>query len=102
MDMTNATLTITRKSAFSAMLREAAILVDDQKVGVVGNGKSIEVSIAPGQHAIQTRMDWMQSPPLELNAVAGQRYSAELTLCNPLVMLLAILGMRPFMELRAL
>jgi hypothetical protein len=47
-------------------------------------------------------MDWMKSQPITLNAVAGQRYAAELTLCNPFVMLLAILGMRPFMELRAL
>ena len=36
--MTNATLTITRKSAYNAMLRDAAILVDEQKVAVVGNG----------------------------------------------------------------
>ena len=102
MSMANATLTITRKSGLNAMLRDAAILVDDQKVGVVGNGKSIEIPLAPGAHTICTRMDWMKSPPLQLTAVDGQRYSAELTLCNPFVMLLAILGMRPFMELRAL
>lgn len=100
--MTNATLTITRKSAYNGMLRDAAILVDGQKVAVVGNGKSVEIQIAPGMHAIQTRMDWITSKPLELNAVAGQRYAAELQLCNAFVMLFAILGMRPFMELRAL
>ncbi len=100
--MTNATLTITRKSGLNAMLRDAAVLVDDQKVGVVGNGKSIEISIAPGQHTIFTRIDWLKSKPLELTAEAGQRYNAELTLCNPFLMLPAIVGMRPFMELRAL
>ncbi|MEZ5970948.1 MAG: hypothetical protein R3C31_03990 [Hyphomonadaceae bacterium] len=100
--MTNATLTITRKSSFTAMLRDAAILVDEQRVAVVGNDKSVEIQIAPGSHAIRTRMDWMKSEPLQLDAVAGQRYAAELTLCNPFVMLLAIFGMRPFMELRAL
>lgn len=100
--MTNATLTITRKSSYNAVLRDAAVLVDDQKVGVVGNGKSIEIPIGPGRHTICTRMDWMKSAPLELNAVAGQRYAAELSLCNPFVMLFAILGMRPFMVLRAL
>jgi len=100
--MTNATLTITRKSNMNAMLRDAAVLVDDQKVGVVGNGKSIELSIAPGKHTISTRIDWLKSTPLELTAVEGQRYSAELTLCNPFLALFAVLGMRPYMELRAL
>lgn len=100
--MTNATLTITRKSGYNGMLREAAVLVDGQKVGVVGNGKSIELSIAPGQHAITTRMDWMTSEPLMLDAAPGGRYSAELSLCSAFAMLFAILGMTKFMELRAL
>lgn len=100
--MTNATLTITRKSGYNGMLRDAAVLVDGQKVGAVGNGKSIEISIAPGQHAISTRMDWMTSEPLVLDAAAGGRYGAELTLCNAFAMLPAIFGMTKFMELRAL
>lgn len=100
--MTNATLTISRKSGYNGMLRDAAILVDGVKVGAVGNGKSVEVQIAPGAHTIQTRMDWIKSEPLQLTAVAGQRYSAELTLCSAFVMLFAILGMTKFMELRAL
>ena len=99
--MTNATLTITRKSSFNAVLREAAILVDEQKVGVVGNGKSIEVSIAPGQHTIRARMDWLKCKPLELTAFADERYRAELTLCNPFLALFAIIGLVPYMELRA-
>lgn len=100
--MTNATLTITRLSGYNAMLRDAAVLVDGQKVGVVGNGKSIEVSVTPGQHTITTRMDWMTSAPLVLDATPGMRYAAELKLCNAFAMLPAILGMTKFMELRAL
>lgn len=100
--MGNATLVITRKSGFNAMLRDAAILVDEQKVGVVGNGKTIEVLIAPGQHIVQARMGWLKSPPLELVAVADGRYSTELSLCNSFATLFAILGLTPYMELRAL
>lgn len=97
----NATLTITRKAGFNAMLRDAAVLVEEQKVGVVGNGKSIEITIAPGQHAVRTRMDWVKSAPLVITAVAGGRYSAELTLCNPFMVFFAVLGLHPYMKLHA-
>jgi len=100
--MTNATLTITRKSGYNGMLRDAAVLVDGQKVGAVGNGKSIEIAVAPGQHTIKTRMDWMTSEPLVLDAAPGTRYAAELKLCSAFAMLPAILGLGKFMELRAL
>lgn len=99
--MTDATLIITRKFGYNAMLRDAAVLVDEQKVGVVGNGKSIEISIPAGQHSISTRMDWMKSDPIVLAAVPGGRYTAELKLCNAFAMLFAILGMGKFMELRS-
>ena len=45
------TVTGSLETTSGTMLREAAVLVDGQKVGVVGNGKSIELSITPGQHA---------------------------------------------------
>jgi len=99
--MSNATLVITRKGSFNAVLRDAAILVDDQKVGVVGNGKTIEVSIAPGRLSVRARMDWLKSKPIELTAVAGGRYSVELSMCNPFLALFAILGLTPYMALRA-
>lgn len=100
--MSNSTLTITRKSGFNAAFRDVAILVDDEKVGVVGNGKSLEVAIAPGRHAIRARMDWIKSKPLEITVPSGGGSTVELTLCNPMLALFATLGITPYMKLRAL
>lgn len=95
-----AKLVIERKEQFNAILRSAAILVDGKKVGVVGNGRRLEVEVEPGVHSVQSRMDWLTSAPIEVNVNSGAVARVELSLCTPLLAILAIVGLARYMEMR--
>lgn len=94
-----ARLVIQRKGQFNAALRDCAILIDGEKVGVVGNGKTFEVDVTPGVHNVQSRMDWVKSKPLDVN-VGANGATLELSLCNAFLNTIAILGIVPFMKFR--
>lgn len=95
-------LIIERKGQYNGALREAAILIDGQKVGVVGSGKTFETDLGPGRHVIVARMDWLTSPPIEVEAPSGGQVRVELSLCSAWIAFLALFGIVPYLRMRAL
>jgi len=93
-----AKLVIVRKEQFNAMLRSAAILVDGKKVGVVGNGRTLEVT--PGTHSVQSRMDWLTSRPIDVTVSDGPASNVEVSVCTALEAIFALLGMGRYLEMR--
>lgn len=68
----SATLVIERKKAFVACLRKAKVLVDQEEIGFVANGKSESFSISPGPHSIAVKLGASSCRPLNIDAVEGQ------------------------------
>jgi len=94
-----ATLTITRRKTYNASLRNAAILIDGQKVGEVGNGGTVTVDVPDGDHELRTRIDWYNSRPLAFTAVPGGALAAEVRFCPAWKSLFGILGLTPYVWL---
>lgn len=62
--------------------RNVAILVDGDKVGEVGNGKSLVFRVAPGQRVIAARFDYTKSAPFAVDAQPGRARVVELGVPN--------------------
>lgn len=95
-------LIVERKGQYNGALRDAAILIDDKKVGVVGNGKTFEAELSPGRHVLRARMDWIRSPPINIEALADSDVRVGLSLCPAWLALFALLGLIPYLRARQL
>lgn len=56
-----ATLTINRSSEYANRLRDIALWLNNEKIGTVGNGKSVDFEIPAGSHTLQAKIDWCTS-----------------------------------------
>jgi membrane protease YdiL (CAAX protease family) len=61
-----------RRSAISDKLQAYKILIDGDEVGQIRDGQSISILVSPGPHAVQLRMDWCRSKPVEFSATEGE------------------------------
>jgi len=57
-----ATIKIQRPNKFIGGIRKFKVYVDDIKIGAVSNGETQEFQIAAGQHKIQCKQDFFNSP----------------------------------------
>ena len=73
---------IRRGNHLTGSARNVAILVDGDKVGEVGNGKSLVFRVAPGQRVIAVRFDYTKSAPFAVDAQPGRVRVVELGLPN--------------------
>jgi hypothetical protein len=64
-----------RPEGWSAKLREYQIWVDGQKRGGVRNNQEIVIEVAPGQHHLEAKMDWLTSERQSVDLKAGDRVS---------------------------
>jgi hypothetical protein len=78
----DAMIEIRRGSHLTGSARNVAILVDGDKVGEVGNGKSLVFRVAPGQREIVARFDYIKSAPFAVDAQPGRVRVVELGLPN--------------------
>ena len=58
-----ATLTIQRDRGWADKLRKYRILVDDQEIGQIGQGETLQTQLDDGPHVIQAKIDWCGSHP---------------------------------------
>lgn len=56
---------ITRKYAMMDLFRAYKILLDDEEVGRIKNGKMLEIEVSPGTHLLQLKIDWCTSNQVE-------------------------------------
>ena len=73
-----ATIRIYRPPRGSYAARMIAILIDGQKIGEIGNGATVDFTVAPGRRDIAARVDYVKSRPLEVDAAVGRVRSLEL------------------------
>ena len=52
---------ITRKSEFAYAARRLAVMVDGNRIGFVGNGKTADFELPPGRHDVWVSLDWVRS-----------------------------------------
>ena len=53
------------------IIRSYRILLDDQLVARVRNGRTVELDVPPGHHRVQARIDWSGSPVIQVEAKSG-------------------------------
>lgn len=71
-------LTVHRKKGPYAMFRKMQLWVDDEKVGEVGNGDSLELVVPDSAKTLIGKMDWGKTPECDLTQVAhGSTISLE-------------------------
>ena len=70
---------VERAKTAVGLFRRIVIEVDGQAVLRVGWGKTVEVAIEPGQHAVRARADWQTSPILQVHISADERLTVRVT-----------------------
>lgn len=48
------------------VFRRYRILLDGIQVASLKEGETVRVDVAPGSHAVQARIDWVKTPPLQV------------------------------------
>ena len=61
-------------------VRDYVVLVDGIEQGRIGNGGEVSIEVSPGTHAIQLKVDWCRSRPLEVRLAEGETKSLA---CGP-------------------
>ena len=69
---TMATITIIRSNEYINSMRNIGLYVDDEKVGVIGNGKTKCFEVAEGVHNLRAKIDWCGSPTLNFEVKEGE------------------------------
>ena len=62
------------------MLRRLRVLVDGETVAKLWPGQSADLPLLPGHHGVQGRMDWLRSPVVEVQMIAGATVDVEVSL----------------------
>lgn len=65
-------LVIRRQPGSSSILRAFRVLVDGNQVGRLRQDGELAVDVEPGTHAVQIKVDWAGSKPLEVTAGPGE------------------------------
>lgn len=61
-----------QQSGWRDLLRAYRILIDGQSVGLIRRGQVREITVAPGLHTIQLKIDWCNSQELPMDIKAGE------------------------------
>lgn len=62
-----AKLIIKRTSEWVNRMRDIALYLDGEKIGVIGNGQTKEFDIDPGEHRLNSKIDWCGSETMIFN-----------------------------------
>ena len=63
---------VRREPGSSSILRAFRVLVDGKEVGRLRRDGELGVDVEPGTHAVQIRIDWAGSKPLEVTVGPGE------------------------------
>lgn len=70
-------LKITRLTSYPDRLRVYKIVVDGKEMGFIRAGETVQVSVEPGNHRINLKIDWCRSNIIEIVAKAETEYKLE-------------------------
>ena len=74
-----AKLIIKRTSEWNNRMRDIGIYLDGEKMGVIGNGEIKEFEVDPGEHTLESKIDWCGSEPLKMNLSDNETKKIELS-----------------------
>lgn len=60
-------------------MRDIGIYLDDEKIGVVGNGEIKEFTIEPGEYLLLTKIDWCGIELLKINLTENETKRVEVS-----------------------
>lgn len=80
--MQNATITLRRTSTFSAFMVPFAVRIDGTKGGMIWNGGTKVLPVAPGPHSVELRYLWGKSEKRVVEVQPGANVGLECT-ANP-------------------
>jgi hypothetical protein len=63
-----AKLVVTRPLQFFDARHQFHILIDGERAATIAPGKTVEIELAPGRHQVKARVDFLSSPPAEIEA----------------------------------
>ena len=72
MEPGEASLTITRGTAFVDRARSYKVMLDGAELGRIKNDTTQTFSVPPGAHELHLKVDWASSPVVSFNVAAGQ------------------------------
>lgn len=81
-----ATITIFRRGQFMGSLRAVKLYIDGQYAGEVRNEAHTSLSMAPGSHRLQAKVDWNSSEELPIQIKDGQELRISCEILNTLNM----------------
>jgi len=84
--------------------RKYKVFVDQQPAGLIAAGESRVISVPPGNHLLQLKIDWLGSPAVTVHVSEGRtvRFEAEPGGSSWRAILDALLRRRPYITLRQL
>lgn len=74
-----ARLIIKRSSEWMDAMREAIIILDGEKIGILGSGQTMELRIPAGEHRLSSKMDRYGSNELIFNLTGTEDQKVELS-----------------------
>jgi hypothetical protein len=74
-----------RRALWMDIARAYKVVIDRRVVGRLRNGEEKTFLVEPGGHEVEIRIDWMGSPPLELDLAAGEEARLSCRGRNPLL-----------------
>ena len=74
-----AKLIIKRTSEWNNRMRDIGIYLDGRKIGIIGNGEIKEFEIEPGEHTLNSKIDWCGSQTLKMNLTDNETKRIELS-----------------------
>lgn len=87
--MQPATITVDRdKTVWTDRARAYKVLVDGEDQATVRSGASATITVPPGEHTIEVRIDWCSSPAVHLEVTPGSTHRLRCRAnANPLTVL---------------
>lgn len=73
-------LRIERETRLLGLARSCGVLLDAVKVGEVGAGKVLQISVDAGEHTVQARLSWVVSAPIPVTIRTGETTSISFAL----------------------
>ena len=87
----NCAIVVRRPSSWKMFLRSVNVYIDGVRAGKVSNGRAVAFDVAAGTHAVDIRLQWIKTKPLEVEVGPGETVLVECrTEWSPVEMSLSI------------
>lgn len=75
-------VSLRRGTAYADQLRVYLVLVDGARAGKIGDSGTLTISVPPGRHTIQLKIDWCSSEAIDFEVREGDVVKFQ---CGPIL-----------------